>query len=79
MMQSSHQFNNLLLGSQIDSNTKLYRGTRRHSDLNVGDILDYKYPTSWSLNYDTALAFIDPKGWFIMPELGEEYPVIFAP
>ena len=36
-----------------------YRGTLRHGELQVGDELDYVYPTSWSLSKDSAMNFIE--------------------
>jgi hypothetical protein len=39
-----------------------YRGTLRHGELQVGDILDYTYPTSWSLSKDSAMNFIEESG-----------------
>ena len=36
----------------------LFRGSSRHADLEMGDILDYKYPTSWSLDKIAATRFI---------------------
>ncbi|CAH6419669.1 Hypothetical protein HVR_LOCUS744 [uncultured virus] len=37
----------------------IYRGTRRHNELEVGDTLNYQYPTSWSTGFDIARKFID--------------------
>src|SRR5574337_330139 len=39
-------------------NDGIYRGTRRHSELEIGDKLTYHYPTSWSLDIDVASEFI---------------------
>ena len=38
---------------------KIYRGTGRHSQLGVGDILLYTYPTSWTYDLDTAKLFVE--------------------
>jgi hypothetical protein len=38
---------------------KIYRGTSRHSQLEIGDTLDYRYPTSWSTNFENACNFVD--------------------
>lgn len=47
-------------------NENIYRGTRRHQELEINDILDYQYPTSWSLNQNIAENFI----------IGVETPVL---
>jgi hypothetical protein len=46
---------------EIDHDGFLYRGTRRHSELNIGDKFVYNYPTSWSTNYDNASNFVEQK------------------
>lgn len=35
----------------------MYRGTRRHGKLKVGDILDYSLPKSWTFNFDMGIEF----------------------
>lgn len=36
----------------------IYRGTIRHQNMEIGDTLFYKFPTSWSLSYDQAHNFV---------------------
>lgn len=36
----------------------LFRGSSRHAELKAGDILQYSYPTSWSLDKTAAARFI---------------------
>lgn len=37
----------------------IFRGTRRHADLKINDLLSYGYPTSWSNSYDKAFNFVE--------------------
>ena len=60
----------------------LYRGTVRHYDLLIGDILDYNYPTSWTSDYQIASYFIEDSPKQVILELcpaidenNEEIPI----
>ena len=46
----------------------IFRGTRRHAELNVNDPLAYLYPTSWSSQFQNAYNFIEE----------EENPVVLS-
>lgn len=50
---------NLLNRSYFSLNVPLYRGTTRNLDLDVGDIKEYDYPSSWSTERKIASYFID--------------------
>lgn len=52
----------------INLDGNIYRGTRRHHDLHIGNELSYTYPTSWSLERDKANNFVD----------GVDHPVILV-
>ena len=48
-----------------------FRGTLRHGELEIGDIFEYTYPTSWSYEEETAKNFIEglfPATLLIIPE-----------
>lgn len=61
-------FLSYLNSSYIKINEPIFRGTQRHQELKEGDILNYKYSTSWSDNFDNAFRFVEE----------EEDPVIFS-
>ena len=44
---------------QIQLGQPLYRGTRRHQELQRGDVLKYYYATSWSSDQEIAERFVD--------------------
>lgn len=62
-------FMTALSKSSCHLETKLYRGTHRHSELLIGDILTYEYPTSWSSSHSVALRFIEKTENPVMLEL----------
>lgn len=58
----------VLNSSPIVLDQSIFRGTKRHSELDVGDDLNYPYATSWSKSFDNALNFVEE----------EETPVILS-
>lgn len=50
--------NNRVIDLSKTSLPRLFRGTRRHSELNMGDTFEYTYPTSWSFSLNCAKLFI---------------------
>jgi len=48
-----------LLNSSLKLNGCIYRGTRRHADLEIGEKLLYTYPTSWTYNKNIAKLFVE--------------------
>ena len=58
-------FMEVLSKSYIEVPT-LYRGTRRHSEKKTGDIITYDEPSSWTVDREVALRFVEE----------EEVPVI---
>lgn len=58
----------VLDSSPIVLDQHIFRGTKRHSELDVGDVLNYPYATSWSKSFDNALYFVEE----------EETPVILS-
>ena len=58
-----HNLLDILINSIFEESFSLeepiYRGTRRHSQLEIGDILKYDYPTSWSIEKSIAEKFND--------------------
>lgn len=51
-------FMNILDAQKLILTYPIYRGTIRHSDLKVGDTIDYVYPKSWTTNLEMASEFI---------------------
>ncbi len=50
---------------------KIYRGTHRHGELNIGDTLNYDHPTSWTTSMNIASNFVeycDQKNIFILDQ-----------
>ncbi len=52
-------FLRFLYSSSILIDQHIFRGTKRHSDLNIGDLLNYSYPSSWSTSFDNAFNFVE--------------------
>lgn len=52
------QFMNYIKDLEINNIGNLFRGTRRHSELNIGDKITYDYPSSWSESYENSLNFV---------------------
>lgn len=48
-----------LRGSSLQCVDPIFRGTRRHQELQIGDYLDYHYATSWSDDLKVALTFAE--------------------
>lgn len=55
-----HDFMDMLaLQNIVIDDDYIFRGTRRHEELSIGDILKYEKPTSWSTQEKIATFFID--------------------
>lgn len=53
-------FVDILRTSPLDLDQAVFRGTYRHSELDVGDLLDYSdAPKAWSLSAKVAHRFVD--------------------
>ena len=55
----------------------IYRGTRRHHNLQVGDVLEYDYPTSWTHDLDVAKRFIEGEHNIILRYWGESIKGVY--
>lgn len=55
-------FMKYLIGCSYLIKNYLYRGTRRHSELKIGEILNYTYPTSWTTRFENATNFVQEIG-----------------
>lgn len=83
-----------LNSSRMRLDSSIFRGTRRHQELVIGNLLDYTYPTSWSTRVEIAFNFVEeekrpvilsftsdqPVGWVCNPyNAYEENEIILAP
>lgn len=63
---------------EVDDVEHLYRGTKRHSDLNIGDKISYTYPSSWSSSYNNAKNFVDEENIKVIIKLNVSNNKLFG-
>ena len=60
----------------FDQDEYIYRGTRRHSELEIGGVLEYTYPTSWTLDRDMSMRFIEGESNGVILAFRSDQPIM---
>lgn len=68
-------FMNYLESQSYYLDDTIFRGTQRHGELNIGDNLEYTYPTSWSTLFNSAYNFVYQEPFPVILSLYSKKPL----